>query len=51
MPRERHIELDIPGDLDAQGLELLRLEMLELAKRYGVTITEFRVDPPKRPSR
>ncbi len=50
MPRARDFELEITGDFDPQGLELLRLEMLELAKRYGVTIKEFRTDEPARTS-
>lgn len=50
MPRPHDVELEITGDFDAQGLELLRLEMLELAKRYGVTIEEFRAEEPSRTS-
>jgi ABC-type phosphate transport system auxiliary subunit len=42
--REREERFEITGDLDDQTVEVIRLEMRELARRYGVTITEFRLE-------
>ena len=36
--------LELTGELDAQSLEALRLELRRLAKQHGVDVSEFRVD-------
>lgn len=37
------LEIEIPGDLDAHAAEALRLELRQLARRYGAEIEEFQV--------
>lgn len=36
--------IKIKGDMDRHTVEALRLEIRRLAKRYGVEITEFRIE-------
>jgi hypothetical protein len=36
---------EIGGDLDRRAAEALRLELVWLARRYGVEIEDFRVQP------
>ena len=37
--------IEITGELDRLSAEALRVELIGLAKRYGVEITTFRVEP------
>jgi hypothetical protein len=37
---------EVSGELDRQTAEALRLEILRLAQRYGVDVSEFRVETP-----
>jgi len=43
--------LELSGDLDPHAVELLRLELRRLARRHGVDVADFRVEPePPDPS-
>lgn len=45
MPDEsRQIRLEISGPLDRAALEALRLEIRELARRYGLTLKDLRME-------
>jgi hypothetical protein len=39
--------LEITGSLDRHAVEALRLEVLRLARRHGVTIRRFRIAPAR----
>jgi hypothetical protein len=41
---EREDRYEIVGTLDAHAMEGLRLEIMRLAKRHGVTVRELRVE-------
>lgn len=41
---EREERYEIVGDVDAHAMEGLRLEIMRLAKRHGVTVRELRVE-------
>ncbi|HXL45080.1 MAG TPA: hypothetical protein VN977_00605 [Candidatus Binatia bacterium] len=36
---------EVRGELDRRGAEALRLELLWLARRYGVEVEDFIVEP------
>jgi hypothetical protein len=38
-------ELELEGDLDPHEAEMLRLELLRLARRHGVTLSEVTIRP------
>lgn len=42
---ERHERFQIRGELDARDAEALRLELAWLARRHGVELVEFVVEP------
>jgi hypothetical protein len=44
-PREAPARFEIRGDLDRRAAEALRLELVWLARAYGVEIEEFLVEP------
>lgn len=43
---EREDRYEIVGDVGAHAMESLRLEIMRLAKRHGVTVRELRVETP-----
>jgi hypothetical protein len=44
-PTEDRLRFEISGDLDRRDAEALRLELVWLARRYGVEIEDFEVRP------
>lgn len=38
------VRIEVTGEFDRHGLEALRLELQDIAKRYGVKISQVRVE-------
>lgn len=42
--RAETYRIDLTGALDRSAIEALRLEVLHLARQYGVDVKEFRIE-------